>query len=192
MLTAVLGAVFSVIIFRLFLLTAMYQVKHFDRFTMTKNPVKTADLLSFADNSNWQILCKVRQTSSDWDCCLFKCSCDWGELKVTSMKINGCVCKIYLYFTPVCWVRLPNDSQKDNCDGIPQDPVRVREELHLQNVPLPIHQQLFELNLHSILQGSILHRPRRRKCQIQLYFKVDFILKDCKYKTIAKATTEKN
>ena len=94
-------------------------------------------------------------------------------------------CKIYLYFAPVCWVRLPNDSQKDNCDGIPQDPVRVREELHLQNVPLPVHQQLFELNLHSIFQGSILHRPRRRKCQIQLHFKVDFILKDWKYKTIA-------
>ena len=36
MLTAVLGAVFSVIIFRLFLLTAMYQVKHLDKFTMTK------------------------------------------------------------------------------------------------------------------------------------------------------------
>ena len=94
-----------------------------------------------------------------------------------------CMCKIYLYFAPVCRVRLPNDSQKDNCDGIPQDPVRVREELHLQNVPLPIHQQLFELDLHSILQGPILHRPRRRKCQIQLHFKVDFIPKGFKVRT---------
>ena len=50
-----------------------------------------SDLLSFADNSNWQILCKVRQTGGDRDCCLFKCSCDWGELKGTSMKTNGCM-----------------------------------------------------------------------------------------------------
>ena len=40
MLTAVLGAVFSVIIFRLFLLTAMYQVKHLDKFKMTKKNLK--------------------------------------------------------------------------------------------------------------------------------------------------------
>ena len=43
------------------------------------------------------------------------------------------------------------DRQENNQHGISPDPDGVREQLHLQDVPLSIHQLLLESDLHGIL-----------------------------------------
>ena len=50
------------------------------------------------------------------------------------------------------WILFVGDSQEDNEHGIPEDPDGVREQLHLQNVFISIHQLLLQPDLHLILQ----------------------------------------
>ncbi len=38
-----------------------------------------------------------------------------------------------------------------------QDPGRFREQLHVQDVPVPIHQLLLQSHVHSLLQGAFPH-----------------------------------
>ena len=49
---------------------------------------------------------------------------------------------------------LSGNCQEDYDDGMPTDSDWIRKQLHVQNVPLPIHQLLFKSHLHCFLQGK--------------------------------------